>query len=168
MKIVADKFVLRPWCEEDAESLAKRANNIEIWRNLRDGFPHPYTLEDAKRFIGSVGSLPSVFAIEIDGEAVGSIGYFPQTATERHCAEVGYWLAEEYWGRGIMNAAVRVLSEYIFKNTEILRLFATPYGHNAASMRVLEKAGYTKVGLMRKAEMKNGIPVDKWYFELVK
>ncbi len=67
-----------------------------------------------------------------------------------------------------MNAAVRVLSEYIFKNTEILRLFATPYGHNAASMRVLEKAGYTKIGLMRKAEMKNGIPVDKWYFELVK
>ena len=139
MKIVADKFVLRPWCEEDA-----------------------------KRFIGSVGSLPSVFAIEIDGEAVGSIGYFPQTGTERHCAEVGYWLAEEYWGRGIMNDAVRVLSEYVFKNTEILRLFATPYGHNAASMRVLEKAGYTKVGLMRKAEMKNGIPVDKWYFELVK
>ena len=106
--------------------------------------------------------------MKIVAEAVGSIGYFPQTGTERHCAEVGYWLAEEYWGRGIMNAAVRKLSEYIFANTQLTRLFATPYGHNTASMRVLEKAGYTKVGLMRKAEMKNGEPIDKCYFELVK
>lgn len=168
MKITTDEFTLRPWQVSDTDDLVAGANNISVWRNLRDSFPYPYTPEDAKSFLESIGKLPTVFAIEVGGHAAGSIGYFPQSGYERHCAELGYWLAEKCWGKGIMSAAVRALADYVFENTELTRLFATPYGHNTASMRVLEKAGFTKVGIMRNAEIKDGKTIDKHYYELVK
>lgn len=166
--IVSEKFTLRGWQADDAGTLAAAANNYKIWLNLRDGFPHPYTLDDAKAFIRSLGQLPNVFAIEVDGRTVGSIGYFPHTDVEQLNAEVGYWLAEEYWGRGIMSEVVRVLAGYIFDNTELIRLYATPFEYNTASMRVLEKAGFSKVGVMHSAAIKNNEIIDLHYFELVK
>ena len=161
-------ITLRRWRPEDAQELAAAADNFKIWLNVRDGFPHPYSLDDAKAFIGSVGRLPGVFAIEIDGRAVGSIGYFPQSDVERLNAEIGYWLSEECWGRGIMSRAVKLLADHIFANTEIIRLFATPFAYNPASMKVLENAGFTKVGVLHNAAIKNNKIIDVHYYELIK
>ncbi len=168
MEMKHKNWTLRNWRIEDAEALAKSANNFKIWLNLRDGFPHPYSLDDALSFINTLGQLPNVFAIEIDEKAVGSIGYFPQNDVERFNAEIGYWLAEAYWGKGIMSDVVTHLSEYIFENTEIIRIFATPFAHNPASKKVLEKAGFTFKCTLTKAAFKNGQFIDELYYEKIK
>lgn len=168
IEIKKDRFSLREWRMEDVDALTKGADNFKIWLNLRDVFPYPYTVEDAVGFIQSSGTSPTVFAIDVEGQAVGSIGYFPGRDVERNGAEVGYWLAETFWGNGIMTEAVQVLSDYIFESTEIVRLFATLYQYNPASMRVLEKAGFTLKGSFTKAAYKNGRFTDMLYYEKVK
>ncbi len=137
-------FNLRRWQKGDEASLAKYANNYHIWRNVRDAFPHPYTFDDAHHWISmcEAEKQPTVFAIEINGEAVGGVGIVPQKDVFRKNAEIGYWLGEPFWGKGIVTEAVKEISEYAFKHFDIHRLYAGVFEYNPASMRVLEKAGF--------------------------
>lgn len=171
MEIVREQFVLRPWRMTDCESLAANANSKRIWDNVRDFFPHPYTVDDAKAFIGEMVAQRRElcdFAITIDGNAVGGVGFVRGIDVERLSAELGYWLGEAYWNRGIMTDAVRAVADYVFHHTDIIRLFAPVFAYNQGSMRVLEKAGFTKLAVLHKAAIKNGSVVDMHYYELVK
>jgi len=168
--LIREKYTLRLLMKEDAASLAKNADNINIWNNVRDFFPHPYTEKDADDFIGMVSQkhLPEDFAIIIDGEAAGVAGFVPGTDVERVSAEIGYWLGEKYWNRGIMTSVVKDITDYVFNNTEIMRLFAPVFGFNTASMRVLDKAGFKKIAVLKNAAIKNGRIIDMHYFQLLK
>lgn len=170
MKIEKGKYQIRPWKIEDVKSLAENANNINIWNNIRDRFPYPYTEEDGEEFINSTiqKDEPEDFAIIIDRKAVGGIGFVPQTDVERISAEIGYWLGEDYWGKGIMSSVVRDISDYIFNNTDIIRLFAPVFEFNHASMKVLEKSGFQKIAILHKAAIKNNKVIDMHYYELIK
>jgi RimJ/RimL family protein N-acetyltransferase len=170
MEIKKANYTIRPWRMTDVPSLARAANNINVWQNLRDGFPHPYAEADGAAFIAMSNAADPVtnFAIEVDGSAVGGIGWVPRSDVERFSAEFGYWLAEPYWGRGIMSAAVRDFVDHLFEHTEIVRLYAGIFAFNAASGRVLEKTGFRRVGTLEKAAFKNGKFTDKVLYELVK
>ncbi len=157
-------FLLRPFREGDQLALLKHANNSRIAANVRDTFPHPYTLADANWFVrtGSQGANQLSFAIEIGGEAVGAIGCVHQTDIHRASAEIGYWLGETYWGRGIMTEAARRVVPLAFAHwPEVQRIFAGILSHNPASMRVLEKAGFSPEAVLRRAVMKNGVVEDE-------
>lgn len=163
-------FFLRPLILEDAESLANHLNNKNVWDNLRDGLPFPYTVEDAIAFIELQNNDPSLtcYAIVVDGQVVGNIGFVRNHDVERFSAEVGYYIGEDYWGKGIMSAAlVKAVDDY-FSTTDVIRLYATPFGYNKASARVLEKAGFTFKCAMTKAAYKNGQFTDELYFERLK
>lgn len=162
--------ILRPWRSSDAERLAELADDVEIWRNLRDRFPHPYTLEDAHRFLrGVVGVEPPLnFAIELNGELAGGIGIHPGADVERIGAELGYWLAAQHRGRGVMVEAIRVATRYAFEVIGLERLYADVFEYNEASMKVLEKAGFTREGVARRAALKDGRIVDKHYFAVIR
>jgi RimJ/RimL family protein N-acetyltransferase len=155
--------VVRSWRIEDAPSLVRHANNPRIARNLRDAFPHPYAPADAEAFLrANVGATPEVnFAIAVDEEAIGGIGLRLGTDVERRSAELGYWLSEEYWGRGITTAAVRAVTAHAISAHGLTRVFATPFEGNAASCRVLEKAGYVLEGTLRRSVIKDGRVLDK-------
>ncbi len=169
MDLTGERVTLRAWKATDATSLAKHANNAKVARQLRDRFPHPYTIADARQFIQSVsGSRPTMlFAMVVDGEAVGGIGFFPGADVERFSAEIGYWLAEPYWGRGITAEAIRLVSTYAFDVCNLLRLFALPFADNAQSTRVLEKAGYTREATLRSSSVKHGQIRDQALYALV-
>ena len=160
---------VRSWRTADVPALVKHANNANIARQLRDRFPHPYTAADARRFIDGVVSARPVttFAIDVDDEAVGGIGFSPGADVERYSAEIGYWLAEPFWGRGITTEAVRMVSAYAFDKCNVLRLFALPFADNARSTRVLEKAGYTREAILRSSSVKAGIPRDQALYALI-
>ncbi len=163
-------FKLREWKLTDGVSLAKHINNVKIWNNVRDGLPYPYTILDADKYIRMVQAQSYVqnFAIEVEGKAVGGVGIVPLSDVERFTAEVGYWLGEDYWNRGIVSEAVGVLVDYVFRETQIIRLFASVYEYNSASMRVLEKVGFTRQAILRDAAIKNGRVIDMYYYDLVK
>lgn len=158
------KISVREWRKSDATSLAAALSNKKILDNLRDGPPYPYTEKDAEEYISSVlNSDPNdtfAYAIEVDGKAVGSIGAFRQGNIHRHTAELGYYLAEEYWGKGIMTSAVKQLCEKLFAETDIIRIFAEPFSYNTGSRRVLEKAGFKLEGIMKNNAVKNGKVID--------
>jgi RimJ/RimL family protein N-acetyltransferase len=160
---------VRSFRTEDVESFARHANNRKVWLNLRDAFPHPYTRADGEAFIARVleARPECVFAIEVGGEAAGAIGFTLGHDVERRSAELGYWLAEPHWGRGITTAAVRAASDYAFRTYDLLRIFAVPYGTNGASVRVLEKAGFVREGVMRKSAIKDGMVKDQALYALV-
>lgn len=153
-------FILRPWRPEDTEAVAAAANNPKIAANLRNVFPFPYTLADAEWFVGDCTAKGEdrqlTRAIEIEGTAVGSIGIFVKDDVYEKSAELGYWLAETYWSRGIMTEAVRQLCREAFQRFDLLRIFAEPFADNQGSRRVLEKAGFTCEGTMRNGVYKNG------------
>ena len=164
MRVDCGCCVLRPWAAGDGPSLVRHANSYKIWQNLRDAFPHPYTLADAKQWISFAGqkSPPqTLFAVEVGGEAVGSVGLFPKSDIERLSAEIGYWIGEDFWGKGIATAAVRALSTYGFKELGLTRIFAVPLVSNPASMRVLEKAGYVREGVLRRSAVKESVVLDQ-------
>lgn len=165
-----ENYVVRTWEPGDAQSLARHINNKKIWDCCRDGLPSPYRQEDAYDFLAKIRQQMEIadFCVVVDGAAVGGIGFVPQTDVERYNAEVGYWLSEEYWNRGIMSGVVRDAVHYYMTNTEIVRVFARVYGRNIASVRVLEKTGFRKVGMMRNSFCKNGELIDSLYFELLK
>ena len=156
--------VLRPWRAEDAADLAEVINNKRILDNLRDGLPYPYSKADAERFLAAtLAADPSTtyaFAITVDDRAVGSIGAFRQGNVHFRTAELGYYLAQPLWGRGLVTSAVKQLCAYLFQNTDILRVFAQPFAENAASCRVLEKAGFQLEGVLRSNAVKNGVVRD--------
>ncbi len=170
MEINLGHFLIRDWRHGDEESLVRHANNPKIWRNVRDRFPHPYTLDDAMWWIDHAnGEDPMTsFAIVVDGEAVGGIGFFRQEDIFRRSVEIGYWLGEAFWGRGIVTTAVRAMSDYIFANFDVCRIYAGVFEWNPASMRVLEKAGYICEGRMRKAATKDGQTIDEFVYALIK
>ena len=157
-------FNLRKWRLSDAKDLAAALNNEKILNNLRDGLPFPYTEKDAADYITAMLSSDEdstfAYAITIDDRAVGSIGAFRQGNIHRQTAELGYYLAEEYWGRGIMTDAVKQLCDYVFCNTDIIRIYAEPFAYNIGSCRVLEKAGFQYEGTLRNNAVKSGKVLD--------
>ena len=147
---------------DDAPSLAKHANNRRVSATLRDRFPYPYGLTDAKNFIErAISAQPEKNScIEVDHSAVGGIGFRLGEDVHRHTAEFGYWLAEEFWGKGIMTEAVKSFVDYCFQNFSLNRIFASAYANNPASVRVLEKAGFTFEGRLRNSVIKDGKILD--------
>lgn len=163
-------FVLRPWQESDAESLAKHADNIKIARNLTDQFPNPYTVENARAYIQRVQNEnpPRIFAIVVDGEAAGGIGIHPQSDIMCKNAELGYWLAEKYWGRGITRKGIQLIVEYSFRTFDFDRIFARPFGSNIASQKVLELNGFILEGRFEKTIFKQGRYEDEFVYAVRK
>lgn len=161
---------VRPWAPADLEALARHANDAAVWRNLRDLFPHPYTREDAEAWIARSAERdpPREFAIEVDGEAAGGIGLMPREDVHRRTAEIGYWVARPWWGRGIATAAVRAVSGYAFQTFDLVRLEAFVFEWNPASRRVLEKAGYVLEGRLRRSVTKEGSTMDSFLYALVR
>jgi [ribosomal protein S5]-alanine N-acetyltransferase len=170
MELKLERCTLRPWRRGDEASLVRYANNRNISRNLRDRFPYPYTAADADAWIGRVSaeSPPCNFAIVVDGAAVGGIGLERGEDVFRRSAEVGYWLGEPFWGRGIATEAVRAVTAYAFATFDLCRLQAHVFAWNPASMRVLEKAGYTFESRARLAVTKEGRTIDRVEYALIR
>lgn len=153
--------MLRPWTITDKASLVRFANNRAIWRNLLDSFPHPYTGADAERWLEHTKTNPGhQFAIDVEGTVVGGIGVIPQQGVFAKTANFGYWLAESMWGKGIATAATRALAAHALGVMPFWRLEAPVFAWNPASMRVLEKSGFAREGVMRKSVFKDGELVD--------
>lgn len=165
-------FALRPWRLDDAVLMQPYANNPKVAQNLRNGFPMPYTLDDARSFIESCvandGNRRILRAIEIDGMPVGSIGVFLGSDVYEKTAEIGYWLAEPYWGRGIMPRAVRQICAQAFAQFDLECIYAEVFSCNPASCRVLEKVGFTREGIKRRGVYKNGRVMDGVLHTLLK
>lgn len=163
VRLDCGRCILRPWREGDESSLVRHADNYEVWRRLRDSFPHPYKHSDAGWWISFARSREPMthFAIEADGEAIGGIGLEPGSDIERRTAEIGYWLGEAFWGRGIATAAVRAMTNHGFESLDLTRIFAVPFADNAASIHVLEKSGYVREGTMRRSATKEGVVLDQ-------
>ena len=170
MRLTGERCVVRPWRATDVDLLVRHANNIKIASQLRDRFPHPYTRADAEQFLQIATHVAyggSVLAIEVDGQAAGGVGITLGTDVERYSAEVGYWLGEAYWGRGIVTEAVMLLTSHAFERMNLLRLFALPFADNTRSVRVLEKGGYGREGLLRSSAVKYGKPRDQYVYARV-
>jgi len=163
-------FKLRKWSKADLDSLVKYANNVNVAKWLTNGFPYPYTREDGKTYLSMIenDNPTKVFAIEVNSEAVGSIGIFPQSDIHEKSAEMGYWLAEEYWGQGIMTKAIQETVAYGFRTFDIVRVFARPFSTNLNSQRVLEKAGFCLEARLKKALFKNGEFMDEIIYAKLK
>ncbi len=170
MEFQLENCQLREWRTSDAEAIVLHANNRKIWRNLRDRFPHPYELEDARQWIEIASSeLPQVnFAITVNDEAVGGIGLILGGDVYFRTAEIGYWLGEKHWGNGIISEAVQAISEYGFDRFKLLRIWAEVFEWNPASMRVLEKCGFVREGILHKAAVKDGVVIDAVRYALVR
>jgi RimJ/RimL family protein N-acetyltransferase len=170
MELQLTRSIIRDWRPGDEAGLVRHANNRKIWRNVRDAFPNPYTFADAEEWISSASTATPVtsFAIEIDGEAAGGIGFIIGADIHRRSAEIGYWLGEQYWGRGIIGEAVRAMTEYAFANYDLARIWAGVFEWNPASMRVLEKAGYLFEARLKKAVTKEGETTDELIYALVR
>mgnify|MGYP003578146716 FL=1 len=157
------QFTLRPWQPADLESLVRYANNPRVAQNLMNSFPHPYTEVDGRAFISLALQMkpPNRMGIEINGEAAGGIGLHLQPDIYCKNAELGYWLAEPYWGNGVMTEVVAQMVAYGFQHFDIDRIFAKPFGSNLSSQRVLEKAGFVLEGRFEKTIFKNGVYQDE-------
>jgi [ribosomal protein S5]-alanine N-acetyltransferase len=145
----------------DADAVVRHANNVNVARQLRDRFPHPYSRANAQTFLKTSTSDSTNLAIEVGGEAAGAIGYVVGTDVERFSAEIGYWLGEAYWGRGIATEALMLVSDHVFRSANLLRLFALPFADNQGSIRVLEKAGYVREAILKSSSVKYGAPRDQ-------
>ena len=163
---------IRKWKLTDAKDIAVALSNKKIQDNLRDGLPYPYSEKDGIDFISSMISANEdetfAFAITLDDKVIGSIGVFRQQNIHRQTAEMGYYIAEEYWGKGIMTDAVKQICEYVFMNSDILRIYAEPFAYNTGSCRVLEKAGFQYEGTLRNNAVKNGKVIDMKMYSLLR
>lgn len=170
MQLTLERCTIRPWRLDDAESLVKHANNRKVWIALRDIFPHPYTIEDANTFLESVinSELVTLFCVEANGAAVGGIGIRIGTDVHRRTAELGYWLGEEFWRRGIMTEAVAAFTDFCFEMFQLRRIHAEPVANNPASARVLEKAGFTFEGRLKNNVLKDGKLLDSLLYARTK
>jgi len=168
--VTLDRLTIRDWRVDDAPSIASLANNRAIWLNLRDRFPHPYTLADAEAFIAmAMAEHPARnFAICLGDAAIGSIGIIPGTDIYRRSAEIGYWLGEPYWGRGYATEAISGFSDWAFEAFDLVRLFAMVFTYNGASGRALERAGFVREATSRCAAVKNGQIHDEWVYARVR
>ena len=170
MELQLTRSLIRPWRASDRAAIVKHANNRNVWINLRDRFPYPYTQADADAWLHYAGRRqPSDhFAIEVDGEAVGGIGLELQDDVHRHSAEIGYWLGEAVWGRGIMTEAVTAFTRFGFATYRLCRIYALVFEWNPASARVLEKAGFVLEGRLRKSVSKAGRIIDQFLYAVVR
>lgn len=161
---------MRSWQERDRDAIVRHANNRKVSINLRDRFPYPYTLKDARTWLDMVVAVKpeTNFAIAVGDEAVGGIGFTLQPDVGHRSAEIGYWLGEEFWGRGIGTEALKAVTEYAFANFDICRIFAHVFEWNGASARVLEKAGYTFEGRLLKSVTKEGQTIDQLMYAVVR
>ncbi len=163
---------IRKWKLTDASDLASALSNKHIQDNLRDGLPYPYTEKDNMDYISAMLSANEndtfAFAIIVDNKVIGSIGVFRQENIHRQTAELGYYIAEEYWGKGIMTEAVKQICDYVFKNSDIIRIYAEPFSYNRASCRVLEKAGFQYEGTLRSNAVKGGKVIDMKMYARIK
>lgn len=165
------QFELKKWALTDAQSIAEYANNKKIADNLRNAFPHPYALADAVSYIHAFqNDDPGRIcrAIAIDGRAAGSIGVFTRDDVYSKTAEIGYWLAEPFWGRGIITQAILKICDMAFSRLPIVRIYAEPFAHNIASRRALEKAGFTLEGTLKNNIFKNNKIYDSCIYALLK
>ena len=170
MEISLGAWSVRSWRQSDAAALVRYANNRNVWRNLRDSFPSPYTAADARRWLRRVLAVhpETEFAIAAGPEAIGAIGLQLQSDVHRYSAEIGYWIGEPYWGRGVATLAVRAVTRYAFEQFGLVRLYATVFEWNRASMRVLEKAGYRCEGRLRSSAVKEGRTIDEYLYACVR
>ena len=163
---------IREWRLSDAVDLAVALSNKKVQDNLRDGLPFPYTEKDGLDYITAMLSADKndtfAFAVTVDDKVIGSIGVFRQGNIHRLTAELGYYISEEYWGNGIMTEAVKQICEYVFRNSDIIRIYAEPFSYNTASCRVLEKAGFQFEGLLRHNAIKNNKVIDMKMYALIK
>jgi RimJ/RimL family protein N-acetyltransferase len=158
---------IRGWRSGDERSIVEHANDYDVWRNLRDRFPHPYTQKDADSWVRYASSqVETNLAIAVDGAAVGSIGFELREDVERISAEIGYWLGQQYWGRGIVTAALKAATSFAMKRFVLSRIYALPFADNAASIRVLEKAGYRLEGTLRRSAIKEGVIKDQLLYAI--
>ncbi len=169
MPLRLTRSIVRPWRPDDAGALAEIANNREIWLNLRDVFPHPYGAEDGTRFIGMIlGQDPMTsYAIEVEGRLAGSVGFRFGTDIERVAVEIGYWLGEPFWGRGIATEVVRSMTAWVIERYGVTRVFATGFVSNPASARVLERAGFVREATLRRSAIKDGQVRDQWLYGFI-
>jgi RimJ/RimL family protein N-acetyltransferase len=170
VKLELATCTVRSWEWRDRDAIVRHANNRKVSINLRDRFPYPYTLSDARNWLESVvGYEPETnFAIAVAGEAVGGIGFTLQHDVGRRSAEIGYWLGEEFWGRGIATDALIAVTEHAFANYDLCRLYAHVFDWNGASARVLEKAGYSFEGRLRKSVTKEGQTIDQLMYAMIR
>jgi ribosomal-protein-alanine N-acetyltransferase len=161
--LTPEGLTLRSWRASDAKALVRYANNWNVWINLKDRFPHPYTPADARNWLAHCyaqqGPLTN-FAMEFEDEAIGGISLDPHTDVHRVMASIGYWIGEPFWGRGFATGAVKAISAYAFQTFDLHRLQAFVFEWNTASARVLEKAGYTCEGRLKKSILKDGRIAD--------
>lgn len=162
---------IRKWQLSDAKELSMALSNRKIQDNLRDGLPYPYTEQNGTDYISAMLSADEnetfAFAITVDDKVVGSIGVFRQGNIHRQTAELGYYIAEEYWGKGIMTEAVKQICEYVFGKSDIVRIYAEPFAYNTASCRVLEKVGFQYEGTLRSNAVKNDKVIDMKMYSLL-
>ena len=161
--------VVRSWRTADAASLARQADNRQIWINLRDRFPHPYTIRDAREYLRSIRqrSPETMFAIAVNDEAIGGVGFVLHADVERVSAEIGYWLGEPFWGRGIATEALTAVTQHAIAAHGLTRMYALPFAWNAASCRVLEKAGYVLEARLRRSAIKDGTITDQLQYAFI-
>lgn len=159
-----DEVNIRPWKPEDAGVLAAICNNKKIWLNVRDRFPHPYTVGNAVEWIAFTTSQNPIqnMAVTYYGQVAGSIGVMPKDDVNRKSIEIGYFVGEDYWGLGIASKAVALLIDYIKSHFDVIRVYAEVFNHNKASMKVLEKNGFHLEGIRRKAVVKNNVIMDDY------
>ncbi len=170
MELRDDNVILRKLTRDDLPRMANLANNEKIGRNLRDGFPYPYTFKDAEHFFELFTGTPSliVFAIEFNGEYVGNISLSLGQNIYRKSAEIGYFIGEDYWNKGIVTKAVKLITKYGFENLDINRIHTGIYEWNPSSMKVLEKCGFQKEGVFKKSVFKCNMLVDEHRYALLK
>jgi len=170
MELQGTGFTLREWRLDDAAELQKQADNPNVYNYLMDSFPHPYTMDDAVNWINLMLKQNPilVFVIDIEGKLAGAIGLEMRYDIYQKAPLLGYWLAEEFWGKGIMTEAVKLMTSYAFTNLDIVRLQAGILSNNPASMRVLEKAGFIKEGILRNGIVKNGVVLDEHVYGMLK
>jgi len=171
MEIFFEGIVLRPWSISDAEQLALIADNRKIADNLRDGFPFPYLLKDATDWLNIIlpeNHPPRFFAITSDKQLIGSIGIVSKTDIYRKNFEIGYFLSEKIWGKGVATKAIKAATSYAFRDFDIVRIYAEPFSDNTGSRRALEKAGFRLEAVLKKNVIKNGIIKDSCIYSVLK
>jgi RimJ/RimL family protein N-acetyltransferase len=170
VELVAGNIRLRPLEDADKERFARLANNRKIWLNVRDRFPYPYTIADAERFIESTMQQHplTTFAIWYELKLVGAIGLVPQEDVYRFSAELGYWIGEPFWNKGIASGAVKLMVQFAFEQLQLQKVFAGVFEGNEASIRALKKCGFQQEGIARKAAFKNNVFIDEYRYGKVK
>jgi len=170
MRLALERCTIRPWRLDDVESLARHANNRKIWLAVRDLFPHPYTIQHAHEYLQrAISEQPEMkFCIEIEHAAVGGIGVHPGQDVYRHTATIGYWLGEQFWGRGVMTEALTAVTDFCFDKFPLRRISAEVFANNPGSARVLEKAGFLFEGRLKNNVLKDGELLDSLVYARTK